>query len=606
MSIFESFAARWTQQPREFEPIPFRIRIGVTGHRQIEDADELRRCVHRALEEYVPRLFAPAKQKHGITVGLCSLLSSMCDPIRKLRREPNGELTPLRFHILSPLAEGADRIVAEAVLDRPGARLEAILPMDRDEYSKDFITEESRAEFDRLLAQCPEPVQLSTLWQLPEDGQPAKVDRSAAYQAVGQHLVKNSDLLIAVWDGKPARGSGGTAEVVAHAKLLRLPVIRIWQGEIEILNESDAILLDTEALESLRRFNSAKVRRKRYQEKIGEQEKLLFGKKDCSNCVPERSKHFVRSMLYPYYAWASVIAENSRDRFHSSGRLVYWLSAASVALAACGTLLGEAENRSINLPVLFFSLELVALLIVLAILWRMHAKKAQPDWIENRFLAERIRCGVFLSICGERPAPIEVPSHMGSKEFASDWTERVNEELWERVRSDQPKQQVDYRITRCYCQLQWIDNQIKYHDKNASEQRSLLRNYERFGSGIVLVTIAAASTHVLMGVREIWGFPGNLGDWLRNESVHRGATFAALALPAVAASLAGIEAHREFQRLATRSELMKMRLELVRARIQKAGDEASFIHHMHEAARILLQETLDWMTLMRHVEIKAG
>ena len=39
---------------------------------------------------------------------------------------------------ISSLAEGADRLAAEAVIDRPGGGLVAVLPFDQMEYEQDF------------------------------------------------------------------------------------------------------------------------------------------------------------------------------------------------------------------------------------------------------------------------------------------------------------------------------------------------------------------------------------------------------------------------------------------------------------------------------------
>lgn len=41
-------------------------------------------------------------------------------------------------------------------------------------------------------------------------------------------LVGMADRLLAVWDGKPARGFGGTADVVAYARRVGVPVDVIW------------------------------------------------------------------------------------------------------------------------------------------------------------------------------------------------------------------------------------------------------------------------------------------------------------------------------------------------------------------------------------------
>ncbi|WP_323136478.1 MULTISPECIES: hypothetical protein [unclassified Streptomyces] len=46
---------------------------------------------------------------------------------------------------------------------------------------------------------------------------------SEAHQTGSEILVGLSDELLAVWDGKPARGFGGTADVVAHAERTGMP-----------------------------------------------------------------------------------------------------------------------------------------------------------------------------------------------------------------------------------------------------------------------------------------------------------------------------------------------------------------------------------------------
>ena len=56
--------------------------------------------------------------------------------------------------VLSPLAEGADRLVAKEVLKVPEAMLEVVLPLEKDGYMRDFETPESKEEFEGLLSQA--------------------------------------------------------------------------------------------------------------------------------------------------------------------------------------------------------------------------------------------------------------------------------------------------------------------------------------------------------------------------------------------------------------------------------------------------------------------
>ena len=47
------------------------------------------------------------------------------------------------------------------------------------------------------------------------------------YLAAGCRVAALADLLLAVWDGEPARGRGGTADVVAFARRNLIPYVHL-------------------------------------------------------------------------------------------------------------------------------------------------------------------------------------------------------------------------------------------------------------------------------------------------------------------------------------------------------------------------------------------
>ncbi len=57
---------------------------------------------------------------------------------------------------------------------------------------------------------------------------PFREDGSAAHMAAGLVMVERSDLVLAVWDGQPARAFAGTADFVEYARHVRVPVAVIW------------------------------------------------------------------------------------------------------------------------------------------------------------------------------------------------------------------------------------------------------------------------------------------------------------------------------------------------------------------------------------------
>jgi hypothetical protein len=115
---------------------------------------------------------------------------------------------------VSSLAEGADQLFADHVVAAGGV-LEAILPCEG--YAGSLATDGGRARFEELRRAA------GTVTTLPYP-KPSE----QAFLAAGQVLVERCDHLFAVWDGRPARGPGGTADVVAYAGARGRPVTVLW------------------------------------------------------------------------------------------------------------------------------------------------------------------------------------------------------------------------------------------------------------------------------------------------------------------------------------------------------------------------------------------
>lgn len=118
----------------------------------------------------------------------------------------------VRLVAYSALAIGADQLFARAAVGL-GLPLVGVLPFA--DYADDFSTDE-RPDFETLLSLCCEVHRLPTR---------RRSDR--AYLRGGLWMVDRVDYLVAVWDGQPAKGVGGTGDVVAYADKKGRPVFRI-------------------------------------------------------------------------------------------------------------------------------------------------------------------------------------------------------------------------------------------------------------------------------------------------------------------------------------------------------------------------------------------
>jgi len=555
----------------DFEPIPYRIRIGVTGHRRLDDPVAMQATVGKAIDAEVEKLFPPQSRQD----------------IARVRR---AGTTAISFRVLSPLAEGADRVVARAVLDYPGARLDAVLPLTVEDYLEDFETEASKQEFRDLLALCRRPVLLSSRRVAGDRHDPeerAELRRNA-YTRVGQYVVDHCDVLIAVWDGQPARGPGGTAEVVQYGREQHRPVIRVWGDAFEVLNRDINHGLDASALEGIDRFNRQAIAPERRAAYARNLDRDHFDKPETARDIPAGVRELVNRCLFPYYAQASIFAKESQKRFYRAGKFIYGLSAAAVGCAALGVLFTSLAAPG-------FSLELVLLTVIALTLRQARRERSHQGWIENRFLAERLRCGIFLAICGVEPRPIEVLPYMGHSQTVNDWTVRVFDEIWDRLPPLAGCSQGECPILNPYIREAWIGEQVKFH-KGKKEREGQARKRLAMASEILLpTTVAAAALHLLL---HLWGQP--------REAAESVLAFIALLFPAIAASLAGMEAHREHLRLEKRSANMGPQLERLNEQMASAADPARFESLLQQVDEIMLRETQDWLMLMRYVEIKAS
>ena len=129
------------------------------------------------------------------------------------------ELTGIKgLEGICSLAAGADQLFAKLVLET-GGKLRVVVPSHH--YESAFEHAEDRRAFYELLRRAASVEEL-------EYAEPSE----AAFFAAGRRVVDRSDRVIAIWDGLPARGFGGTADVVRYARNFGKEVVIIWPDRL--------------------------------------------------------------------------------------------------------------------------------------------------------------------------------------------------------------------------------------------------------------------------------------------------------------------------------------------------------------------------------------
>lgn len=185
-----------------------------------------------------------------LVVGVTGHRDLLPGEVPELRRRVREFLAGLRQQhpdlplvVMSPLAEGADRMVAEEARAL-GISLIVPLPFPVALYEKDFRAPGSLQRFRELCADA-EVVELPLLpGDTPESIAEYGPRRDAHYARLGIYLCAHCHILLAVWDGKPSDKLGGTAQVVQFHHWDEMPgFVARGDSSVQILTEDESDLV---------------------------------------------------------------------------------------------------------------------------------------------------------------------------------------------------------------------------------------------------------------------------------------------------------------------------------------------------------------------------
>lgn len=129
-----------------------------------------------------------------------------------------GELADGR--VSASLADGGDQLFVETALAL-GRPIDVILPCAG--YETTFSDANSAMRYRDLLARA---VTVHTL-DFPRPSE-------EAFLAAGKYIVDRASLVVALWNGKPAAGKGGTGDIVGYARSLNRPVVHIHPDLLQV------------------------------------------------------------------------------------------------------------------------------------------------------------------------------------------------------------------------------------------------------------------------------------------------------------------------------------------------------------------------------------
>jgi SMODS and SLOG-associating 2TM effector domain 1 len=528
--------------------IPFTFRIGVTGHRKLHDPESLAQAVREAISRL--KGLVPSSPSSGLVTV-----------------------------VISALAEGADRLVAEQVLaEEKGSRLEVALPLPCDDYLNDFQEEDSKNEFRSLVERA------SAIWQAPPG-----VSREDAYESTGRYVVDRSDAIIALWDGRSARGRGGTAEIVAYARERGVPVVWINTEDpqtitYELATPRIGVIKDT--ARKLYEYNVSTIDASdfRAQSRTVSEDLMPDITADMNGDPLGLSRDKVADWLVPYFVRADVLTTRYQRRFRLLSWLIFALAAAAVTVVAIQTNFLPHWNWLAAIEVIF-------LLLLLSILWASQRGRLHDRWISYRFLAERLRSSYFLALVGTGDRGGRSVRLAYFSDSSEAWIERALTEVMAQ-RPELDTSSHDMAALREYLNRCWIENQICYHSKTAFLQRRWDDRLIRATELLFTVTLLAALLHMLESILHLPAL------WQKLLIV------VSISVAAIGAAIHGIRTQRQFRHHSDRYKRMAGLLTQVRDEMAEAGDLERVREVAAETEQIMREENSDWFGVMRFQDME--
>jgi hypothetical protein len=597
-----------------FQPI---VRIGVTGHRDLADCEQASTAATEAL------------------IRLLTILETAKWPAGMVRWTASPGRT-VGYRVVSPLAEGADRVVAALVRssdERLSDRVRELvvpLPFGIDYYrgrdgqpGSDCQDAQSQAEFDRLRS--------AALWVQPlHPFAPADdAERDAWYRDTGTYVVRHCDFLFALWDGRDNRLTAGTADVVKLAFEHGTPIIWIPVARKGTTEPSGPAPADDEpqylirfpdgdgdratghALSSpeaevaiggrraarqpapgllLERFGrlAELCRHAGHDRKV--EQSIATGMaaavpESCTNAAAVRS---VADWIIPAYVAADGLAKRYQRLLKALNIGVYAAAAAAVALGAFAAILFPYHRGNWRLPVVFEAIVLVSLFLVQTLDIR---RTCRDRWVAFRAMSEYFRIGRFLALVSTaEPHGLQFDRFTRLYSWASEpylvpWFAPVIERAWD-CRPNPGLRDSDVPWLRTYLIDHWIGDQISYHESRSKTHLHWDRIFLRTIKLILLVTVLAVVFHVALDyihhTGKVW------------EKTAITLAFLSIALTSLAAAFNGYSGLQRHSYHALRFSRMEKELKDVKNSLYRATTIAQVEDQLRVARRIMLGETTDW------------
>ncbi len=588
------------------------LRIGVVGNRELNAVD--------------------AQRQRDAIRDVLSVIAATCTDLPSDLAGMYAAGPPL-LRVVTPIAEGADRLGAAAAIEL-GFELDCILPFERTQFALDFESEASRSEYESLLGKARAVLEL-------DGSRESARTMGAAYAAASEHVLGQSDVLIALWTGAEPKGPGGTGLTVDAALGARMPVVWINAddpGRVQIPDDEgnwaeftpdglreqllrvlaprsgagDAARNDRMGRETYfrerapglaplnlawRAFQVSVLREgaRRLRPRQHRFERDAYDEWEAGWAatprLPEAVRHGIDGATEGHFAWADSLSSYYANQYRSTFVMIYLLGLLAVFLAVLGQAVGIDEAGGSG-ETFKAGISLATILAILGLRVLGSRRRWHDRWIDYRLLAEFFRHLRFLAPLSLSPPRVRQPVHRSAHDPGSTWMGWHARAVARELGVVPATLDTEYlQAFRALLRDAWVGQQLAYHERNSAMHKRMEHRLGLVGTltfigtigGIVLLLLTKAS------------------EW----------TLVTAVLPAVGASLAGIRSQGEMERVGRRSEAIALGLDelrrlLDRVVVEEANGVSVQLSRIAETLTLAMtDDVLDWRIVFDARQLEA-
>jgi hypothetical protein len=466
-----------------------------------------------------------------------------------------------RLDLYASVAEGSDVLCVETAREL-AIPVHVILPLPEEEFARDFSSpaawERSRVQIDRIKGN-PSRDSIRVV-----DGNAARPD---CYFNQGITMLSAIDVLVALWDGAPSRSPGGTAEMIAQARRMGLPVVVIdsTSGKVHADQAIEACFAPDATIAELSQIAA-------------------------SAGIPKEGTAGNPEVLQDSL---DAIATEEASRFRPSLARTVVCHGIAALLGAVVAFDGHAASR----PAWKWPLALLQFILVSAALWmsyRLRRKHTQQRWIRCRFACELVR-SIRASVPLLDPLHLEIAVHRPEwRRFALSASLLV---LEHRPRLDSIQLRDEYLVTRL--SESHPDGQIRHYRKmspSATRRWRIAGKVSIWAASLSPVFVFLSFLNKLNKYRPVdsaWNLEQRPSTWIL-------VVFLPIALPLVAGAANSLRHSLDAGRRNERYPQMVARLLAIRTSLEGLTTEYTIRAAVAQSEEALMDELIEWQFAMRN------